>query len=155
MSKTDISGPLTVKLKKGQIICAAGEHDYDLFMVHKGKLLVFVNDGTKITPLAYIGSGEYLGELSFFDKQTRSAHVICVEDSTLIQIPVEELDKQFPSWLVLLAQNLTKKIRKADELIRKKGIRKQNVETIKPLTIEEQRYFYKVLQEYKEQKGLK
>lgn len=154
MSIKDVSGPLTVKLKKGQMICVAGEKDYDLFMIHKGKLLVFVNDGTKITPLAYLGSGEYLGELSFFDKQTRSANVICVEDSTLIQVPVDEIDKQFPKWLVLLAQNLTKKIRKSDELIRKKGIRKQNVESIKALTIDEQRYYFKCLQDYKQEKGI-
>jgi len=154
MSIKDVSGPLTIKLKKGEIICAAGEKDYDLFMVHKGKLLVFVNDGTKITPLAHIGAGEYIGELSFFDKQTRSAHIVCIEDSTLIQIPVEEIEKQFPPWMVLLAQNLTKKIRHADELIRKKGIRKQNVDTIKPLSIEEQRHYYKILQDYQSAKGL-
>ena len=61
---------------------------------------------------------------SFFDKQPRSAHIICVEDSTLIKIPVEELDKQAPRWLITLAQHVARKLRKADSLIAKKGIKK-------------------------------
>ena len=132
------------------MICAAGDENFDLFMVHSGKLLVFVNDKTKITPLAYIGPGEYMGEMSFFDHRPRSAHVICMEDSTLIKIPVEEVDRQFPDWLITIAQSITSKLRHTGDLIRQKGIRKQNVETIKPLSIEEQREYYQSLQNYQE-----
>lgn len=143
-----LSGPLTMNLEKGDIVCAAGETECDLFIIHSGKLMVFVNEKTKITPLAYLGEGEYLGELSFFDGNPRSAHVICVEPSTLIKIPVAELEKQFPSWLTTIAQSVTKKLRHTDELIRKKGIRKQNVESMKPLTIDEQREYFQILQTY-------
>lgn len=143
-----LSGPLTLQAPEGQIICAAGEKSSDLFIVHSGKLMVFVTEGTKVTPLAYIEGGEYLGELSFFDNQYRSAHVISVKDSTLIQIPVSEIDKQFPPWLVTIAKSITKKLRKSSELIRQKGIRRQNVDSIKPLTIEKQREVYSALQAY-------
>ena len=148
MSNDSVSGPLTLKLKKDEMICAAGEHDSDLYIINKGKLLVFVNNGTKITPLAYLGPGEYIGELSFFDKEPRSAHVICVEDSTLIRIPVTEKEKQFPRWLETIAHSITNKLRKSSDLIRQKGIRKQNVESMKPLSIDEQRHFYQSLQNY-------
>lgn len=146
--KKDISGPLTRQMMKGDIVCAAGEHDSSLYIIHSGRLLVFVTDGTKVTPLAYLGEGEYIGELSFFDGEPRSAHVICVEDSTLIEIPVSEIQKQFPDWLVTMAKSITQKLRNSSELIRQKGIRKQNVETIKPLSIEEQRDYYRFLQGY-------
>ncbi|MCP4914749.1 MAG: cyclic nucleotide-binding domain-containing protein [Oligoflexia bacterium] len=148
MGEKSLSGPLTLKLDKDEIICSAGEHDHDLYIIHKGKLLVFVNNGTKITPLAFLGPGEYIGELSFFDKEPRSAHVICVEPSTLIRIPVTEKEKQFPRWLETIAISITHKLRKTGELVRQKGIRKQNVETMKPLTIEEQRHYYQKLQDY-------
>ena len=154
MAKSKLSGPLTLNLKAGEMICAAGEENYDLFIIHSGKLMVFVSDGTKITPLAYLGEGEYLGELSFFDHQPRSAHVICVEDSTLIQIPVDELQNQFPGWLISIAQNITKKLRHSSDLIRKKGIRKQNVESMKPLSIDEQREFYQTLEKYQKENPL-
>lgn len=150
----ELSGPLTKNMTKGEIVCAAGEHDSSLFIIHSGKLLVFVTDGTKVTPLAYIGEGEYLGELSFFDREPRSAHVICLEDSTLVEVPVTEIDKQFPNWLVTMAQSITTKLRKSSELIRQKGIRKKNVETIKPLSIEEQREYYQSLQSYLEENPL-
>ncbi len=150
MSKKQISGPLTKTIKAGEMICVAGERNSDLFIIHSGKLLVFVTDGTKVTPLAYLGEGEYLGELSFFDKEPRSAHVISVEESTLIQIPVSEIDKQFPKWLVTMALSITKKLRSSSDLIRQKGIRRQNVESIKPLSIDEQRKTYQSLQHYLE-----
>lgn len=148
MAKKKVSGPLTKTVKPGEMICVAGEQNADLFIIHSGKLLVFVTDGTKVTPLAYLKEGEYLGELSFFDKQPRSAHVMSVEESTLIQIPVSEIDKQFPRWLQTIAHSITKKLRSSSDLIRQKGIRRQNVETIKPLSIEEQRNTYQALQNY-------
>lgn len=145
-----ISGPLTKEVKKGEIICVSGEQNSDLFIIHSGKLLVFVTDGTKVTPLAYLNSGEYLGELSFFDGMPRSAHVMSVEDSTLIQIPVSEIDKQFPLWLQTIAHSITKKLRYSSDLIRQKGIRKKNVDSMKPLSIEEQRDIYQSLSTFLE-----
>jgi CRP-like cAMP-binding protein len=148
MAQKKLTGPLTLNVEKDQMLCAAGDTENDLFIIHSGKIMVFVNDGTKVTPIAYLGPGEYLGELSFFDNQPRSAHAIAIEASSLIRIPVSEIDRQFPRWLITIAQSITGKIRGADELIRKKGIRRQNVESIKPLTIDEQRHFYKILSEY-------
>lgn len=145
---------LTLHLKKGDVVCAAGEENYDLYIIVKGKLMIMVNKGTQITPLAYLGEGEYMGELSFFDKKTRSAHVICAEDSTLIRIPVEELDKQFPKWLQTMAVSITGRLRKVDELIGAKGIRKKKTETIAPFSIDEQREYFQILESYTQEKDL-
>lgn len=146
MSETQApTGPMTVQLQPGELVCKAGDDNADLFIIHSGKLLVFVVNGTQVTPLAYLGAGEYLGELSFFDRQKRSAYVAAVEPSTLIQIPTEELERQFPPWLILMARRITQKLRDTDELIRKKGIRKQNVDSIKPLSIEEQRHYLELI----------
>ena len=75
------SGLNVIKLKKNQILFAAGDKDTDLYIVNSGQMLICVTDGTKVTPLAYLGKGEYIGELSFFDKEPRSAYVICVKDA--------------------------------------------------------------------------
>lgn len=149
-----IDGPLTINLEAGELVCCAGQNDYDLYIIHTGKLLIYVNDGTKVTPLAYLGAGEYLGELSFFDHMPRSAHVATLEPTTLIQIPVEELGKQFPEWLITIAQNITSKLRRTGDVIRQKGIRKTNVETIKPLTIDEQRHYYQLVEKFKEENNI-
>lgn len=149
-----IDGPLTLNLKAGELVCCAGQQDFDLYIIHSGKLLIYVNDGTKVTPLAYLGEGEYLGELSFFDRMPRSAHVATLEPTTLIQVPVEGLGKQFPEWLITIAQNITSKLRRTGDVIRQKGIRKQNVETIKPLSTDEQRYYYQLVEKFREENGI-
>ncbi len=143
---SDFGGPLALTLDKDELVCVAGDQEVDLYKVRSGKLMVFVNDGTKITPLAYLGAGEYLGELSFFDHKPRSAHVVAIEPSELIKIPVNELEKQAPKWLITMASNIAQKIRTTDELIRTKGIRRQNVESIKPLSMEEQRHYYQLIE---------
>jgi CRP/FNR family cyclic AMP-dependent transcriptional regulator len=98
-----------------------------------------------VTPLAFLESGQYFGEFSFFDGQKRSADVIAVEDTTLIKIPLAELKKQFPRWLLLTTKNMTNKLRLLDDVIRTKGIKKTRVDIIRPLTIDEQRHYYGII----------
>lgn len=143
-----IDGLFTVNLQKDEILCLEGDSDYDLYMIHSGKLLVCVTKGSQVTPISYLGEGEYLGELSFFDRKTRSAHVICVEDASLIRIPIDQIDRQFPQWMVTLAKSLTKKIRIADQILKQKGIRRKNLESLQPLSIEEQTHFFQLIKTY-------
>lgn len=145
---TQSSGQLTQKFKKDEIVCVTNNTETDLYLIHEGKLLIFGNEGSRITPYAYIGAGEYFGELSFFDGLPRSANAVCVEDTTLIKIPVNELEKQCPAWLRVLAVKLVQQVRDASSLMNKKGIRRKNVETIKPLSIEEQTHYYQILEKY-------
>ncbi len=133
---------LTRHLEKGDVLTIEGDTNHDLFYVYAGNLMVSLRSGTAITPIAYIGAGEFIGELSFFDGLPRSADIIAVEDSTLIQIPPEYLKKQFPQWLVVVAKFMTKRMRAMDEIIKSKGIKRKNAQTIKPLSIEDQRYYY-------------
>lgn len=137
------------ELKKDQILFTAGEVETDLYVIKNGKVLVFVQNGSKIIPVAYLGADEFIGELSFFDGSIRSASIICVENTTFVKIPSNELHKHIPDWLKKIGLQLSRKIRSNDELIRTKGIRKTKVETIKPLSIEEQTKIFKIVAEYK------
>jgi CRP-like cAMP-binding protein len=127
-------------------ICRAGETDTDLYIIASGTILVCVNKGSEVTPLAYLSEGEYFGELSFFDRQTRSANAVAITETKLIKIPFKEVKGVMPDWLIRLAEAITKKIRHSDEVIRQKGIKRQNAQTIKPLSIEDQRSINKILQ---------
>jgi len=136
--------------KKDEILFLADEKKNDLYIVRKGKVMVFVQKGSEIIPVAYLDSGEYIGELSFFDDGPRSAGILCVEDSEFMKISSEEMNEYFPSWLKVLGKSLTRKIREGDELIRSKGIRKKNVESIKPLDISEQTRVFKIVEVHKQ-----
>jgi len=136
--------------KKDEILFLADEKKNDLYIVRKGKVMVFVQKGSEIIPVAYLDTGEYIGELSFFDDGPRSAGILCVEDSEFMKISSDEMNEYFPSWLKILGKSLTRKIREGDELIRSKGIRKKNVESIKPLDISEQTRVFKIVESHKQ-----
>ena len=116
-----------LKFNKDDIICKAGDENYDLYIIEKGKLLIFGNDGTKITPFATLEKGEFLGEISFFDHEPRSAHVVCLENTELRVIPEQKMKDYFPEWLITLAKTMTGKIRHLNDIVAKRGIRKKNV----------------------------
>ncbi|MBY0414239.1 MAG: cyclic nucleotide-binding domain-containing protein [Bdellovibrionales bacterium] len=143
----------TVKLKKDQILFLAEEKENDIYIIESGKVMVFVQKGSQIIPIAYLEKGEYIGELTFFDEGKRSASIICLEDSEFTRIPSDELNENCPMWVKVIGQQLTRKIREGDELIRSKGIRKKNVEGIKPLSIEEQSRYFKIVDQKKQSKS--
>lgn len=144
-----MEGTEQVSLKKDEILFLADEEDNDIYIIQKGKVMVFVQKGTEIIPVAYLGDGEYIGELSFFDDAPRSAGIICTENTVFTKIPREVMNAHFPEWLKTVGLQLTRKIREGDELIRSKGIRKKNVDSIKPLSINEQTHCLKIADLYR------
>lgn len=138
-------GLYTVKMKEGEILCREGDQNHDLYYLQSGELMVCLTEMSKVIPLAYLQEGEYLGELSFFDGQARSANIICTKDALLIRIPPSEIKKQFPHWLVTIAQSVTRRIRLADHVIRKKGLKAKGSSKVRQLTIEEQTSYYRLL----------
>lgn len=138
--------PKNTTFKKGEIICKKGDKDQTLFLMLKGKALVFGIEGTQVTPFAHISENEFIGELAFFDREHRSAYVVALEECELMTIPTNIQNKTMPDWMIKLATNMTKRIRSLDEAITKNGIkRKKNIEGIKPLTIQEQREILQAL----------
>lgn len=135
--------------KKDEILFLAEEKKNDLYIIQQGKVMVFVQKGSEVIPVAYLDKGEYIGELSFFDDGPRSAGILCVEDTVFMKISSEEMNEYFPSWLKVIGKSLTRKIREGDELIRSKGIRKKNLESIKPLAMNEQTRVFKLVELHK------
>ena len=134
-----------LKFTVNSVLCREGDQDSDLYFVKEGKILICSRAGKMVTPLAYINAGEYFGELSFFDKLPRSADVVVIEEAKIVKIPTSIIKTQFPNWLILMSRQMTKKIRIMDNVIRDKGIKRKNVNTIKPLSIDEQRELYTIL----------
>lgn len=144
-----MEGTENVSLKKDELLFLAEDEDCSLYIIQTGKVMVFVQKGSEIIPVAYLGSGEYIGELSFFDHENRSASIICLEDTVFKRIPVEVMNDNFPDWLKTIGLQLTKKIREGDKLIQSKGIRKIKVDSIKPLSMSEQTRCFKLVDLHK------
>ena len=134
-----------LSLEANELLCRKDEKDNDLFYIESGELLVFGIEGTKVTPIALIQEGEFVGELSFFDHTHRSAYVITTKLTQLIRISAKNKSEFMPDWLVKIAQNMCHQIRSLDTRIMKKGIRRSGTETVKPLSIDEQRKILEVV----------
>jgi CRP/FNR family cyclic AMP-dependent transcriptional regulator len=139
------SEDLKVELSKDQVLCKEGDEDHNLYQVTKGKLLVCVLKGSQVNPIAYLGAGDYFGEMSFFDRSPRSATVVTMEPTTLIKLPVDSINTFVPNWLITVFKSQIQKIRHADELLKSKAIKKSSGDGIKPLSIDEQARIYKLI----------
>lgn len=136
---------MEISVKKNTVICREGDLDQNLFYIMSGKFLICTRSGHMVTPIAYLTENQYLGEMSFFDRQPRSADVIAIEDSTYLQIPQAELKKEFPLWLLAMTKGMTRKLRVFDEVIKDNGIKRSQDQAIKPLSHEEQKFYYELL----------
>lgn len=130
---------------KNQVLCREGDPSSDIYLLKSGKLLACSVQGTKVTALARILPGEFVGELSFFDGKTRASHVVALESSKVIMIPKHELSSLLPLWFMQMGKNLTKKIRLLDSVVHESKLRKFGKEEQKPLSIDEQRVILKAI----------
>ncbi len=122
-----------------EVVCHQGDETTDLLFLTEGKLLICSVQGTEVKVVSRIKPGEFIGELSFFDNQPRSAHVVAIEKSVVLQLSREKITNSLPFWFLETGKNLTKKIRLLDEILRESNYRRASLEEQKPLSIEDQR----------------
>lgn len=106
---------------KGSVILFEDDPGDSLFVVREGrvKVVLVAEDGREVI-LGILGSGEYFGELALIDDQPRSAHVVAMEDSTLLVLRREDFRRrveQSPqvAWALLI--DLSRRLRRADDKI--------------------------------------
>lgn len=110
-----------LKLTTNQILIREGEHSSSMYWVQTGQLVVTKKRGNEDVVLGHIYSGELVGEISFLDKEARSATVKAMTDSELIEIPRETFENLFksqPKWLEILVKTLAERLRKANARIK-------------------------------------
>lgn len=118
-----------VRCSANEYIVRKGDQDRYLYVVESGRVRVYGRVGIEgnrhIQPgLVDLGPGAVFGEFNLFEAGPRSASVVAIEDSTLLQIDGTRLDAFFQTHpdlgLVILRhlyQVLTQRLRKADEKI--------------------------------------
>jgi CRP/FNR family cyclic AMP-dependent transcriptional regulator len=110
-----------VAIKANQILMREGEHSNSMYWVQQGQLIVTKKRLNEEVILGHIFEGELVGEISFLDKETRSATVKALTDCELIEIPQETIDNIFktqPKWLETLVMTLAERLRKANARIK-------------------------------------
>ena len=103
---------------KGSVILFEDDPGDSLHIVRQGRVkVVLVGEDGREVILAVLGIGEHFGELSLIDDQPRSAHVIAMEDSTLLVLRRDDFRRRVDAnpavaWAMLV--ELSRRLRRAD-----------------------------------------
>ncbi len=94
---------------KGETLAYEGEPAETLFVLQDGKIGIFKNNKL-ITEIS--GKGSIIGELSLILNQERSASIIALEDSSVLEIKVtaEDLIVKYPEVALQILKNLAKRL---------------------------------------------
>jgi CRP/FNR family cyclic AMP-dependent transcriptional regulator len=103
---------------KGSVILFEDDPGDALFIVRDGRVkVVLVSEDGREVILGLLGVGEHFGELSLIDDQPRSAHVIAMEESSLLVLRRDDFRRrveQSPSVAWSLLTELSRRLRRAD-----------------------------------------
>jgi CRP/FNR family transcriptional regulator, cyclic AMP receptor protein len=109
----------TRMLRRGQVVCSAGDPGDTLIVVISGRLRVVTRsaDGGEVT-LRILGPGATLGEVGVADGGPRSADVETLADSQLLFVPrerVHEVCARTPAAALALAVSVAATVRQLTE----------------------------------------
>lgn len=91
----------------GEDIVRQGEEGNCMFVIQAGEVEVLQSVDGKVQRLACLGPGDFFGEMSLFEKQSRSATVRSMGESTILTVDKRTLLRRI-SEDPLLAFNLLK-----------------------------------------------
>src|ERR1041384_517572 len=97
---------------RGSLILTQGDPGEALFLIRSGqvKVSVVAEDGREVI-LSVLGPGSFFGEMALVDDEPRSAHVIAMEDTSLLQL------RSSPELSIALLRELSRRLRRADDTI--------------------------------------
>jgi len=114
--------PPLKKFRPGQALFQEGEMPRSLFLVIKGTLSIRKMKGAAYVEIARVYANEVVGELSFFDRQPRSAAAFALTEVEVTEIGFDALDKLFqstPPYLKSMIAAMSDRLRKADDTIKR------------------------------------
>jgi CRP/FNR family transcriptional regulator, cyclic AMP receptor protein len=108
--------------RPGQFLFREGEPSQCMYLVKKGSIGIRKRKGGAQIEIAKIYSNEVIGELSFFDRQPRSASAVALTEVEVLEIKFDQLDKIYkgvPDYLKTIMASVADRLRKANEMIRR------------------------------------
>lgn len=106
---------------KASVILFEADPGDAFFIVRTGRVkVVRMHDDGREVILGMLGAGDHFGELALIDNQPRSAHVVAMEDTSLLVLRPEDFRsrvEQSPEVAWALLTELSRRLRRADEKI--------------------------------------
>ena len=106
---------------KGSVILFEDDPGDALYLVVSGqvKVVLIGEDGREVI-LSVLGEGSFFGEMALLDDEPRSAHVIAMEDSSVLALRREDFRARLrasPEVAIALLKELSRRLRRADDQI--------------------------------------
>ena len=70
----------------GELVIRAGEPGSSMFVVHNGRVQVQINENGRSRNIATLNEGEFFGEMALFTGEPRTANVIALEETEVLEI---------------------------------------------------------------------
>jgi len=99
LSAVDLFAPLSVEetgllaqaavrhvFAPGELVIRAGEPGSSMFVVHNGRVRVQVNDNGRPRTVATLNEGDFFGEMALFTGEPRTANVVALEETEVLEI---------------------------------------------------------------------
>jgi small-conductance mechanosensitive channel/CRP-like cAMP-binding protein len=108
LSAVDIFAPLTVEetaalaqaavrhvFAAGEMVIRAGDAGSSMFVLHNGRVRVQVTENGIPRTVAVLNEGEFFGEMALFTGEPRTAHVVALEETEVLEIGHEAMKRLF------------------------------------------------------------
>jgi len=115
------SGPRS--LAPGEILFNEGDSANSMYIVQKGQLRLFIPKGKGFVEIAVLRPGEVLGEMAYFDPEskTRSVSAAAITPVEIIEVSFAILDKTMTGlspWFQTVVRTLAERLRTTNDRVR-------------------------------------
>lgn len=108
LSAVDVFAPLSVEetaslaraavrhvFAHDEMVIRAGDSGSSMFVVHHGRVQVQVTEGGRSRPLAVLNQGDFFGEMALFTGEPRTANVVALEETEVLEIGHDAMKELF------------------------------------------------------------
>ncbi|HEU4767514.1 MAG TPA: mechanosensitive ion channel family protein [Pyrinomonadaceae bacterium] len=79
----------------GEVVIRAGDPGSSMFVVHHGRVRVQVNDNGRPRTVATLNEGDFFGEMALFTGEPRTANVVALEETEVLEIGYAAMKRVF------------------------------------------------------------
>ncbi|MBA3515711.1 MAG: mechanosensitive ion channel family protein [Pyrinomonadaceae bacterium] len=79
----------------GETVIRAGDPGSSMFVVHNGRVCVQINDKGKLRTVATLNEGDFFGEMALFTGEPRTANVVALEETEVLEIGHKAMKRVF------------------------------------------------------------
>ena len=108
LSAVDLFAPLSVEetgmlataavrhvFAPGELVIRAGDPGSSMFVVHNGRVQVQVNENGRPRTVATLNEGDFFGEMALFTGEPRTANVVAIEETEVLEIGHSAMKRVF------------------------------------------------------------